>query len=328
MNIKSLILLFTLCTSVLASAAENNIADQNKSSGGNEISMYLRKITPESIYGYTDFDFNSTKGENFNRYRGHSNLYSIGADHISLGSTLMAGLYYFRVDTALAAKFLFTPGTITTSDQTIKNQTLFGHILKIFSNEWYADLSGGFGYNQFNTYTVISPNEFISETRAAANNNNDNWFVSFNGIYRKSWQQFLLRANLGVLYSQIDTGRYNYYFPATEVFYNVKSLTNRATLLLENAEIGYYINPKFMPFINGGLAQVVQFSNSRPIILPTTIINGIIPQYNMNKNAFRLGAGFSFSYKNVNVRVEERYYNASSTFKSYQTLATLEYQFY
>ena len=48
---------------------------------------------------------------------------------------------------------------------------------------------------------------------------------------------------------------------------------------------------------------------------------------NMNKDGFRLGAGVAYTYKNVSMRVEEKYYNASSTFKSYQTLVALEYQF-
>lgn len=327
MNIKSLILSSMLLCYGQINAASYAPAKPDQNSFGNDVSMFLHKITPESIYGYTDFKFDSTRGANYNRFKGHSNLYSIGADHISLGTTLMAGLYYFRVDTALAAQFLFLPGTETVSDQTIKNQTVFAHILKIFSNEWYADVAGGYGNNQFNTLTVIAPSASFNETTATAHNSNNNWFVSINGIYRKAWQKYLLRANLGALYSEIDTGSYNYLFPVTNVIYNVRPLTNRATLILENAELGYFVNPKLMPFINGGLVQVAQFSNSRAILLPNTIINGAIPQYNMNKNAFRLGAGISYSYKNISLRVEEKYYNASGVFRSNQTLATIEYQF-
>lgn len=296
--------------------------------GSSNTADFLRKITPEMMYGYTDFHFDSTTGANFNRYKGHSNLYSGGADHISLSQSIMAGLYYFRIDTALASQFLFTPGTVTTSEQTITNDTIFGHVLKIFTPQIYVDLAGGYGYNRFVTFTEIAASPGgLQPTEAHERHNNDNWFISLNGIYRKSWQKFLLRANLGVLYSEIDTGSYNYIFPATTTFANVAPLVNRSTLILENAEFGYSINSKLMPFIDVGLIQVAQFSNSRPLMSAATVINGSLPQLNMDKSGYRLGGGVSYNYKNLSMRLEEKYYNAGGTFESLQTLASLEYQF-
>jgi hypothetical protein len=326
MKLQSVILsVFLVCNGqmVYADALDRtrnaNVQTVNKSSG------FFQKITPEMLYGYTDFNFSSRSGDNFNSFKGHSNLYSAGADHISLGSSMMAGLYYFRIDTALASQFFFSPTPVATSDQTIKNNTIFGHLLKIFTPQIYADVAGGYGYNQLETFTELaaSPDALFAHAR----NNSDNWFVSVNGIYRRTWQKFLLRANLGVLYSQIDTPRYHYLFPATNEVIVVAPLTNKATLLLENAEFGYFINPKLMPFINGGLIQVAHFSNSRSLLNPASIVNGSLPQLNMNKSGFRLGGGVTYSYKNVTMRVEEKYYNAGSTFQSYQTLASLEYQF-
>ena len=287
---------------------------------------FLKKITPEMLYGYTDFRFDSTSSDNFNRYKGHSNLYSTGADHISFGQSVMAGIYYFKIDTSLNAQFLLNPGSFTQSQQTINNNTIFGHVLKIFTPEIYADVAGGYGYNKITTYTQVAPGT-TTEQDTHAINNNDNWFLSLNGIYRKTWKKYVLRANLGVLYSQIDSGPYDYLFTNSGTLQPIQSLTNKATLLLENAELGYFINPKLMPFIGAGLIQVVQFSNSRPIIDPASDINGSLPQLNMNKNGFRLGAGVSYTYKNATVRIEEKYYNSSGTFRSYQSLAALEYSF-
>mgnify|MGYP000600181268 CR=1 FL=1 len=331
MKIKSVILsAFLICNGQIACAdaldRTRNAAIQPET---NKIATgFFQKITPEMLYGYTDFNFNSTTTGNFNRFKGHSNLYSAGADHISLGNSIMAGVYYFRIDTALASKFSFAPNPVANSDQTIKNNTIFGHVLKLFTPQIYVDVAGGYGYNQLNTYTTIEAGELNPDSLFAhARNNTDNWFVSVNGIYRKSWQKFLLRANLGVLYSQINTPHFYYMFPATNGSQRVDALTNKATLLLENAELGYFVNPKLMPFVNVGLIQVAHFSNSRPIVSPASIINGSLPQLNMNKDGFRLGAGVAYTYKNVSMRVEEKYYNASSTFKSYQTLVALEYQF-
>ena len=332
MKLRSVILsIFLVCNGQMIyadalSRTRNDMAQTTSERPG--LSGFFQKITPEMLYGYTDFNFKSTSGANLNRFNGHSNLYSAGADHLSLSSSIMAGIYYFRIDTALASKYAFSPIPTTSSEQTIKNSTIFGHILKLFTPQIYVDVAGGYGYNQLNTYSTILPSDLNPEPLFAhARNNSDNWFVSVNGIYRKTWQKFLLRANFGVLYSEIDTPHYYYLFPTQGMSQRVERLTSKATLLLENVEVGYFIKPKLMPFINGGLIQVVDFSNSRPIVSPTSIINGSLPQLNMDKNGFRLGAGVSYTYKNVTMRVEEKYYNAGSTFRSYQTLAALEYQF-
>lgn len=332
MKLCSLILsIFLVCNGQLACAHALSRIQNDPAPTASErpgLSGFFQKITPEMLYGYTDFNFKSTRGANLNRFKGHANLYSVGADHLSLSPSIMAGVYYFRIDTALASKFSFSPIPAISSEQTIKNSTIFAHALKLFSPQIYVDVAGGYGYNQLNTQSTILPSDLNPEPLYAhARNNSDNWFVSVNGIYRKSWQKFLLRANLGVLYSEIDTPHYYYFFPSQDMSQRVARLISKATLLLENAEVGYFINPKLMPFINGGLIQVVDFSNSRPIVSPTSIVNGSLPQLNMNKNGFRLGAGVSYSYKNVTMRVEEKYYNAGSTFRSYQTLAALEYQF-
>ena len=296
MKIQSLMLsVLLLCSG--SSFSANALSKDGAINHANS-SEFLRKITPEFLYGYTDFNFDSTSGTNFNRYRGHSNLYS---------------------------QFLLNPGVVTTSEQTIHNNTIFGHLFKIFTPEIYADLSAGYGFNKFITLTEIAtePAPLIAQ----ATNNNDNWFVSFNAIYRKTWKQWQMRANAGVLYSQIDTGRYNYFFPASDTFQVIDPLTNKATLILENIELGYYIKPTVMPFLSGGLIQGAQFSNIRPLVNPASDINGSLPQLNMDKSGFRVGGGIALTYKNATIRIEEKYYNAGGVFQSYQTLAALEYQF-
>jgi hypothetical protein len=320
----SLILsLFLICYGAVLNAQA--LSKDEPSSQQLYIPDFLKKVTPEFLYGYTDFNFKSNSGGSFNKYNGHSNLYSVGGDHIAFGDTWMAGLYYFGIDTTVSSKFLFTPGVITSSDQTIRNNTIFGHILKLFTSEIFADLAGGYGFNKFITITDIPlvPEPLIAQ----ATNNNNNWFLSLNGIYRKTWDKVLLRANLGALYSQIDTANYSFFVPATNTFLLVQPLVNKATLIMENVELGYQVNPRFMPFISGGLIQVAQFSNSRTLINPAVIINGSLPQLNMDKSGFRIGGGFVYTYKNLTLRLEEKYYNAGNTFQSAQTLAAVEYQF-
>jgi opacity protein-like surface antigen len=96
--------------------------------------------------------------------------------------------------------------------------------------------------------------------------------------------------------------------------------------VLENLELGYRLTPVMTPFINGGLIQVAYFSNSRQIINIANLL-GSVPQLEMNKNAFRLGAGISFKLKHLTLRLEQKYYNAAGTFTSNNTLVSLSYQF-
>src|ERR1700733_12716105 len=131
----------------LSRTRNTEVRSETKNAGTGRTGFF-KKITPEMLYGYTDFNFNSTKTGNFNRFKGHSNLYSVGADHLSLSPSVTAGIYYFRIDTALASEFSFSPNPVAVSDQTIENNTIFGHVLKVFTPQIYVDVAGGYGYNQ------------------------------------------------------------------------------------------------------------------------------------------------------------------------------------
>jgi len=297
---------------------------QNNLSNSTSAADFYKQITPELIYSYVDFNFDSTTGINFNRFQGHSNLYSVGADHMLFRRDLIVGLYLFKIDTAVDSQFLLSPGVLNTSEQSINNNTFFGHLLKTFNSRFYLDLAGAYGQNKINTVTQIAPDS-DSEQTAFSSYINNNWFVSINALYRKPWKKLLLKTNVGALYSQINSGSYLFTLQSTGTSAIVAPLVNRATLILENAELGYAYNAELMPFINGGLIQVAQFSNSRPIV--SAQINGSLPQLNMNKSGYRLGAGLAIKHKTLALRLEEKYYNAGGTFQSYQTLVGLEYQF-
>ncbi|MFI4963696.1 MAG: autotransporter outer membrane beta-barrel domain-containing protein, partial [Legionellales bacterium] len=182
-----------------------------------------------------------------------------------------------------------------------------------------VDVAGAFGQNKLTSSASLQTVQPLT-----ANYHNNNWFVSANGLYRNTWKKFIFKSNLGGFYSQISSGAYQFSSFDQTITLDVASLLNKATLLLENAELGYGLTPEIEPFVNGGLIQVVQFSNSRPLL--TTVVNGSLPQLNLNKNGFRLGGGFTFKHKQLTVRLEEKYYNASGSFISYQTFLALEYQ--
>lgn len=279
-----------------------------------------------SILGsYMDFKFDSTEGANFSRFNGNSKLIAVGAGNIQLAPTWYSGVSLFRAETNVGSQIFLSPGAPAISQQSTRNNTLFGHILKQVRSDFYLDLAGAYGQNKVNIQSTIMPNTNREHIGYASTSNN-NWFTSFTGIYSKAWNNFLLTANGRVLYSQINSGSYSFLFQSNFPTQTVQPLTNKVWFLIENVEVGYNFDKLKMPvtpFVNGGLLQVLNYTNSRPIV--GAVINGTSPQLNMNKDGFRVGGGLSFRHKSFTVRIEEQYYNASGTYSSYQTLAGMKY---
>lgn len=72
-----------------------------------------------------------------------------------------------------------------------------------------------------------------------------------------------------------------------------------------------------------GLMQVLSYQNSRA--LTNQPLNGISPQLSLDKNGVRVGAGLTYTYKQLRVRIEEQYFNAGSVYSSYQTILGIKY---
>ena len=297
---------------------------ENKQESGKKTDSIFKHASLEALYSYIDFKFNSISNNSFNRYQGYSKIYSLGEDPMKLNSTLYAGVYVYEVDTVLSSQTLLPQSSLTFSNQTIANKTLFGHLLKVFTPQFYIDAAGAYGQNKIATQTWISPNT-ANELTGQANYHNTNWFASINALYRKTWKKAILKTNAGALFTEVNSGNYFFNYQPPLPTQIVAPLTTRTTFILENAELGYIVNETLTPFINGGLIQVAQFSNSRSLVGAN--INGSLPQLNMNQNGFRLGAGITITHKQFNLRLEQKYYNAEGVFRSNQTLLALEYQF-
>lgn len=295
--------------------SSNNLNTENSNDA-------VKKITPEFLYSYIDFDFDSTIGLNFNRYHGHSNIYSIGADHIAPIPNLTVGLYVLDIDTEVHSQFQVLQNVLIPSNQTIHNNTLFGHIRKVLTPQLDIDIAGGYGQNRINTQTLLNASTL---DMAYSKHNNNNWLTSLNVFYKKQWNTVFLKTYAGILYSQINSGSYVLAFPSIQPGQFVAPLTTKTTYIMEGAEISYKHNSTLTPFINGGLIQVANYTNTRPIF--TQQINGSLPQLNMDKNGYKLGGGVAVQYKQLTLRLEEKYYRAGSLFTSYQTIAGLEYRF-
>lgn len=275
------------------------------------------------LYSYTDFDFNSTSGSSFNLFKGHSNLYSIGADRLFLMPSLYTGVYVFRADTHLNSQALL-PGTLpVNTTQSVTNDTIYGHLYKTFSDQLSIDFAGAFGQNHSTLVAQIS-SERNQQLNGYGNYNYSNWFTSLYGVYAKPWKKIVFKTTIGALYSQINQGGYFLTFNniSPEI---VQALTNKATYIIENFEIDYPYNDRFIPFVSGGLLQVAQYTNSRSLI--NNPINGTFPQLNLDQNGFRLAVGFLYKLKHFSLRVEEKYFNGEGIYTNAQTIIGLDYQF-
>ena len=75
-----------------------------------------------AMYSYRNFTFDSTKGDNYNRYHGHTNLYGIGGNALKLSDTLTFGLLGIKSNTSLQSSL--SVGTVPDSitDQVINSK--------------------------------------------------------------------------------------------------------------------------------------------------------------------------------------------------------------
>lgn len=336
-SIMTLALFSSLCQPLVAQSSPDATLDKDtassiKPSYTNTPTASIFPTAADLQYGYANFKFNSTSGASSNTYKGVSKLYSAGADQAHFGG-FTSGVYIFRVTTTLDSELVLTPNPPTGSSQSINNNTLFGHIMKSFSNnQFFLDFGAGLGKNQITNNSSLLQGT-VSPGFGYASYTSNNWFASINAMYNKPWNNFFIKSNVGVLYSQISTGRYTFYtqteFPPPYYLqsfdYVVDPLRTKATLVFEGVEIAYTLFPNVMPFINGSLIQVAEFTNNRPLV--TTPINGSLPLLDMNQNGYRVGGGITFNRKQLKVRIEDKYYNANGIFESNQILVGLDYQF-
>lgn len=301
----------------LSNAATNAIDTPNTGKETNKSSPI-----PGAIYSYTDIHFDSSVGNQFNRFSGHSNLYGVVGENFKLPYKISAAVALFKVDTQLNSQVKLFQSPLTLSEQKIKNYTLFGHVLKQFNPNFLGDLSGGYGHNRISNISRIDPNGLNNEIGISNIRSND-WFVSLSGIYIKPIQKFTFTARLRALYSQVNNDESNLWLQNAQFNQPIPSVANKILFIIENGRIAYKARDNIYPFINASLIQVAHHSISRPVINP--VISGSLPQLEMDENGFKIGGGISIFMKNCLFKIEQQYYNSANTFTSNQTVASIRY---
>jgi hypothetical protein len=324
MSVKSIVLSTVLLSNVLPAFANDPASPASAASDTAAKNGAFNQAGFGFLASYTDFKFDSSTATNFNRFTGHSTLYSTALGNVKLTPNWIAGLALFSVVTSVRSQISVAPGQPATSEQATHNNTIFAHVLREAKYKIFLDLSGAYGQNKVNSTSWVSPNTKYQQI-GQAHNISSNWFVSLMALYSHPWHKFSFNPNIRLLYSQVNSGNYTFEFAPTLGPQTVTALTNKALFLTENIEIDYTLDTKMSikPFINGGLLQVLYFSNSRPLIAGSII--GPSPQLDIRTDGYRLGGGVTFQHKRLSLRIEEQYYSSGGNYTSYQTLAGLRY---
>ena len=276
----------------------------------------------QAMANYNDFKFNSSTAGSYNRFQGHSDLFLVGGHDEKLKEDVSAGILFYNLSTRITSNVLLAPTSLVTTNQKITNNNVMAHVLKQIKPNLYIDLLGNYGQSSLSYLTTIDANTANAQV-SSAKNHASNWFVSVTGEHVHPWRQLILKGFLSLLHSETSLSPYNYYFTPSNAT-PVASISNQATFLLENAEITYAASSHIQPFINGGLLQVLQYSNSRPIV-SNVILVGTLPEFNINQNGFRVGGGVSLFYKKIILRLEQQYDQRGTVYHSNQTIAAITY---
>lgn len=285
----------------------------------------VSRYSVNGVYAYNDFNFNSTTlTGGFNRYKGHANFYSVGGNNVTLNEYFSAGLFAYWINTSVNSK-LWLPGfSFSDTDQSITNNSIYGHVLTHVKPSFFVDVAGGYGQNTGHFRTSV---EFpgTKTNYATGNNRGNNWFISGAALYSKQWNKLIINANVGVLHTEVNQRPYNLNFANFIATQFVDRLRTDATFILENAEIGYQATPMIQPFVNGGFLQVANFNTNQSGV-PVEFI-GAVPGLNLDKNGYKVGGGVSLSYKQYSLRVEQQYFKRGSIYSSNQTTVSLTANF-
>ena len=171
MKKQTLVISLLLCQSFVASA--NQQEPPTSSYNGLNVS---------GVYSYNNFKFDSTNGNGFNRYKGHMNFYSVGGNNVKLNDYFSAGIFVYWIDTNFHSQFLLPSFSFTKTNQSITNNSLYGHVLGRVNSSFFIDVAGGYGRNTGRSETTVAfPTTAVLSANAHTSGNT--WFVSAAGLY-------------------------------------------------------------------------------------------------------------------------------------------------
>jgi len=256
-----------------------------------------------SVQGlYDAFKFNSTVGDLYNRFYGRTQFINLGGENLNFHDVTV-GFNVTAVNTRMNGSQSIQLKNYQYTTTSIDNTAMHMHVTKQLSNNFSVDLAGGVGQSQYTLTTtsifpVIGAQVPSGILFGNAGLTGFNEYLGGRFTASQSFQKWSLQGDAGYIYS-------NYQQPGYNITYTdgsstpVLSLITRIGLITENARLSYQVDDHLVPYIMGGLIQVVSLSYSNPIIQPTTI--SPLPQLSLTDSGFLLGTGLSYEYKFIRV---------------------------
>lgn len=277
----------------------------------------LPPVSLHAMYASRDFVFNTSSAIGTSHFNGHSDLYLVGANTLKLTETLFGGLFINKVDTSVT----LTLSPFASSQQRIRSNSVFAHVLKRVKPHIFVDFMAGLGQNTL-AYTRLFADNPRIPTIGYGNGHSTDWFTSIKGAYSRNWKNLLFTGNIGSLHCEVDQEPFAYlFFPGVPPI-NIPSSNTRASFLLESGELAYQLTPSIQPFVTGGLIQVLQFFNSHSSIGTSTI--GSLPEINLNQNGYEAGIGLAWKHKQYLLRFEQQHYSRGGVYQSNQSIVSLK----
>jgi hypothetical protein len=274
-----------------------------------------------ALYSYRDFGFKSEVGDNFNDYRGHTNLIGLGANHFHINDKTSAGIFLFHTITSLKSGLFLGLPPVLVSDQIINNNSLYGHILRQVKSNFYLDLS--LGYSQNKTRFEDTLRYPLEVQTGQASTRGHNLFEMVSAYLAQTKGQWSLREDLRVMHAYSHQRGYDIVYQPSLTQQQVSSFSNRSVYTMENVELTYNGYKLFQPFVNAGLIQVPYFQNS--VNVNTVPVIGPFPELNLNQAGYVAGLGINATEGRHGLRLEFQYTNRGP-FESSQVTAAYRIQ--
>lgn len=290
---------------------------QNTKKNSEQTAKIARLDSLHALYNYSDFKYNASNLTTISRFQGHSNLYLLGGNSVSINRNIIAGLFIYKMDSYLN----FTQSPLAFTTESIRNNSFFGHVLKQIKPSVFIDLIGGYGQNHLN-FKTLATEDIQPKQLGYAKSRGNSWFIGLRAFYSHSWNDFSLISSIGALHTEVSQDAFNFFLVSTPNN-PLPALSSKASFLLENTELTYKHNSTFQPFVNAGLIQVLQNPDNRANLAALSVASLPNSTINLNKNGFSVGAGFSLKYRQLLLRLEQQYYQRGTIYHSNQSIVSI-----
>lgn len=246
-------------------------------------------------YSYSDFNYNSIKGDSYRKYNGNTHIGTIGGSSFKLHPSLTGGLRFLVLDTNLTSS-QFIAGSNQperTTDQNIQSYLVSGNLTKQLNFNWSVNLDGTLGTTRtVNAITLIDPNNPANTGTGNYKVHGNLFNVSITPIYTKFVKQFILQAMAGGSYTRVNQDASSVTYTGTYGTVNNPSFRNSSVLSNETVIVKYLASDNYIPYVSAGLVQVLSNTYNQKIGPATN--TGPLPQLVLDSNGVNVGVGAYF----------------------------------